>query len=93
MYTEQVDDSWVDERMDSIDALWEMTCRLGMPHLLLIITFSFLWQLLVTLHVALYLVCGQKSLEELPVWARNTILWIFLGFGKFKPEAKEQAKA
>jgi hypothetical protein len=86
-YLELVDDFCAIKNMDSSDALWKMISRLGRCRVVCAVIVAFLWPVSITLYWVHQCVYSRvEHLEEMPIF-----LWVFLGFGKFKPKEKEQA--
>jgi amino acid transporter len=92
-YAEHVENFVEDEDMDGIVAFCEVIERLGVARFLIALAIAFLWPVSITLYLIFTFAFKGKYLDELPVWARNLLLWVFLGFGKFKTETREQAAA
>lgn len=93
-YVEYVDDfSTAQGGMDTVDAFQEMIKRLGVSRLLSALVVAFLWPVSVLLYMiaAIALALAGRNTEETWVW--KVLLWVFLGFGKFKSEKEKQATA
>ena len=59
---------------------------LGGPRCVLLFIFSLLWFIPSFMIFFLQVIYGgDVSLPDLPPWIQRTLLWIFLGFGKFTP--------
>lgn len=93
-YVAFVDDfSTAQGGMDTVDAFQEMISRLGISCSLGALVVAFLWPVSVPLYVMLAYLFDHADGNAEETWVWKVLLWVFLGFGKFKPEKKEQATA
>ena len=87
------EDFLFDEDTESFMAFCEVIERLGVTRFLIALATAFFWPVSITLFLMFTLAFREKYLDELPTWARNLLLWVFLGFGKFKPQKTKEITA